>query len=602
MQYSKLVETYEKLESTTKRLEKTKILSEFLKNTPENELAEAIYLIQGNVFPRWDERKIGMSSRLTLKAINITTGVSPQKIEKEWTKIGDLGLVIEKILGKNKQSTLFKDTLTIKKVFENFRKSATLEGKGTVSKKLQLVTELLTSASPKEAKYISRTITENLRIGTAEGIIRDAIVWAFLPRVENVNSEKNSKNSKEIKSLKELKKSDLKLDLIKIKDTKEARNVYNHLVTLVQDQYNMLNDFGQVALNIKNLDFKHTKITPGIPINPMLAIKSESVEEGFKAVGKPLLAEWKYDGARMQFHKNNTEVKIFTRRLENVTKQFQELIPVINKHIKANNYIIDTEVVGYNPKTNKYLPFQNISQRIKRKHDINKLSKELPVEINVFDVLYLDGKELLHKPQKKRREILEKIIKQEKRKICITKKLISSDIKKIEKFYKESLKAGNEGLMFKNLEAIYKPGRYVKGWVKLKPEREPLDLVIVKAEYGEGKRAGLLTSYTVACKTPKGLLELGKISTGIKEKEGDLTYKKLTKMLKPLIKSQKGKEVTIKPEIVLELGYDEIQKSPTYSSGFALRFPRFQKLRNDKGKNDVNSLEDIKLFYKKQTK
>ena len=310
--------------------------------------------------------------------------------------------------------------------------------------------------------------------------------------------------------------------------------------------------------------------------------------------------------SRLQIHKQKNKYTLYTRHLENVTNQFKELIPLLDKYVKGANYILDVEVVGYDPKTGKYLPFQNISQRIKRKYDIEKVSKQIPVEINVFDILYYN-ENLIDKTQKERRDLLEKIITQRQQKIVLTKKLIASSKNEVEEFYKKSLNAGNEGIMLKNLNKAYTPGRRVAGWLKLKPSLEPLDLVIIKATYGEGKRAKALSSFSLACRdeaTGK-FLECGKLGTGIKEKksESGITFKELTKLLKPLIEKEKGRKVSIKPEIVIEVSYEEIQKSPTYESGFALRFPRLNRLRSpEKGANQANTLEDVKRIFKIQRK
>jgi DNA ligase-1 len=555
MDYSTLTKTYEELESTTKRLEKTKTISELLKKTKEKELEKVIYLLQGKVFPKWDERKIGMSSRLVLKAINSATGVSINKLEKEWTKKGDLGSVVEEQIKKSKQIPLFKTKLTIEKVFNNIQKLAELEGKGTVTKKIQLITELLTSAEPKEARFIARTVIEDLRIGVQDGVIRDSIAKAF---------------SKEVNE--------------------------------IENAYNLTNDFAEVAIAAKKNKLKLLEMQTGKPINPMLAIKSETIEDAFKALGTPILAEYKLDGFRLQIHKKENEIKLFTRRLENVTNQFKEILPTIKSHIKEKECILDSELVGFDSKTHNYLPFQNISQRIRRKYDIEKKSEELPVEINVFDIISKNKKPLLNETQEERRKILEKIIKQEKYKIVLTKKLITKDKKEIEKFYKESLKKGNEGIMLKNLEAKYVPGRRVGGWLKIKPTKETLDLVIIKADWGEGKRSNWLASFTIACRDKNKFLTIGKVGTGIAEKDSDLTFEKLTKELKPLIKEQKGKQVILKPKIVLEIMYEEIQKSPTYESKFALRFPRVVRLRPDRSASSIDKLERVKSIYKKQNK
>ena len=584
MQYKKLVGVYEDLEKTTKRLGKTYIISELLKQTSTEDLPTIMLLLEGRLFPNWDNRETGVASRIILKAISTASGIEANKVEKEWKKTGDLGIVAENLIKTKKQATLHIQELTVKKVFINLRKLAELEGSGTVGKKIQLIAELLTSAKPNEAKYIVRTILQVLRVGVGEGSVRDAITWAFFSDKIKLKYDKKENN-------------------IEIEDREE----YNKYSDAVQKAYDVTNDFSSVteAAKTKGLDgLKNMNLAVGTPIKVMLALKVDNAEKGFERVGKPAELEFKYDGFRIQAHKKNNEIMLFTRRLENVTKQFPEVAECIKKNIKGKEFIIDSEAVGYSKKTGKYLPFQNISQRIKRKYDIEKMSREFPIELNVFDVIYYNGKSYLNEPFEKRRKLLEKIIKQEKKKIILAKNLVTSSIEKVEKFYEEAIKLGNEGLMFKTLDAPYKPGARVGYMVKFKKERETFDLVIIAAEWGEGKRSKWLSSYTAACIDKEGIfLEIGKVSTGLKEKDEEgLSFNKMTKLLKPLIISEKGKEVKVKPSIVIEVGYEEIQKSPTYSSGYALRFPRVIKLRDDKSTKDATSLKTVEESYKKQKK
>ena len=273
-------------------------------------------------------------------------------------------------------------------------------------------------------------------------------------------------------------------------------------------------------------------------------------------------------------------------------------------NVNAKTFIIDCEAVGYDPKTKKYRPFQAISQRIKRKYDIDRLEKELPIELNVFDIIYYNGKSLIDSPFKQRREILEKIIKTARLKIRLAEQIITDNEEKAEEFYAKALEDKQEGLMAKNLEAVYKPGARIGYAVKLKPNPEEFDLVITGAEYGTGKRAGWLTSFDVSCRGSGGeLLEVGKVSTGLKEKpEEGLSFIELTKELKKLISKEEGKHVQVKPKIVVSVGYQNIQKSPSYSSGYALRFPRIIRLRPDRGVGDITSIEEIKREVKKAKK
>lgn len=556
MDYSELVKVYQELEKTTKRLEKTEIVAQFIKKVPSDSLKDIIYLLEGRIFPEWDERKIGFSSRLMIKAISQTTGISAKDIEAKWSKIGDLGDVTQELMNKRKQATLLSSRLTVKKVIENIRKLSELEGEGTVDRKLALVSELLSSSNPTESRFIVRAVLEDLRVGIAAGIIRDAIAKAF-----------------------------------------------NKDVEVVESAFDLTVDYGEVAVLAKKNELKAVSLKPGKPIKMMLSIIASSVEEGFEYLGKPMQTEFKLDGFRLQIHKSKNDTKLFTRRMENVTKQFPDLIGVIPSHVKGDSFILDAEAVGYDKKTKKYLPFQSISQRIKRKYNIHETAEKFPVELNVFDIVYYNGKSLMDKPLKERRKVIESVIRQEPGKIKITDKLVTSDLKEGNKFFNEALKKGTEGLMMKNLNSEYRPGRYVGGWMKLKQILEPLDLVIVGAEYGTGKRAGYLSSYVLACRSDGKLLECGMVSTGVKEKsqEEGITYKELTKLLKSSIIEQKGKSVKIKPKIVIEVGYEEIQKSPTYSSGFALRFPKFLRERSsEKDVKDINTLEDIKRIYNSQ--
>ena len=555
MQYSEFVEVYEELSNTTKRLEKISILAEFLKKLKKKGKSEWIYLLLGRVLPDYDSGEIGISTQLTIQAISKASGVGKEDVVKKFRKIGDLGEVAEELVGKKKQSTLFSSRLSVSKVFENLRKLVTIEGKGTVGKKLDLISELLTSASGKEAKYIVRTLLNDLRVGVADSSIREAIAEAFF-----------NDNKKE-------------------------------MAEKIETAYNLSNDFAIVLEGVFKGEKELSKIsiTPGRPLKVMLAVKVTSMEEAFKVCGKPAALEHKYDGFRMIITKDGGDIKLFTRRLEEVTKQFPDVVEVVKKNIKAKDYILDSEVVGYDSETKLYKPFEAISQRIRRKYDIDKLVKKLPVEVNVFDVLYYNGKGTVKLPFSKRRDIVEKIVKKKKWKIKPAVQIVTDDLKEAEKFYKDALGLGEEGIMVKNIEASYQQGRRVGYMVKMKPEINDLDLVILRAESGTGKRGGLLTSYTLGCKSGDEFLEVGKVSSGLKEKEEEgMTYRAMTKLLGPLIQEEKGRKVKVKPKLIVSVTYQNIQKSPSYNSGYALRFPRITKYRPEKSLNEIATLNEIK--------
>lgn len=564
MQYSEFVEVYDALFATTKRLEKETIIAKFLRELAEKDDEEWIYLLRGRVFPDYDEREFGVSGQLTIKAIAFAFGIKEEEIALRYRKIGDLGEIAEEFANKRKQKSLFTKKLTVAKVFENLQKLFDSQGKGAVKGKIDLIAELFGSASGKEAKYIVRTLQGQLRIGVADAIVRDAIAEAFF-------KDEKAEMSKKI-----------------------------------EVAFDMLNDFAAVFKAAKK--GKHAlekvEIEIGRPMNVMLPVKVTELSEAFRICGKPCAIEHKYDGFRVLISKKGKEIKLFTRRLENVTNQFPDVVKIIKEHVSGEEFVIDSEVVGYDPKTKQTKPFEAISQRIRRKYDIEKLEKDLPVEVNVFDVLYHNGKNLMSEPFRERRKVLERIVKTFPLKIRPSKQIVTDDEKVAEKFYKEALKSGEEGIMIKSLDAPYQQGRRVGFIVKLKPAVNDLDLVIVGAEYGSGKRAGGLTSFIVACRDGEKFLELGMVSSGLKEKEesveeGGISYTEMTKLLKPLITEEKGKTVRVKPKIVVAVTYQNIQRSPSYSSGWAMRFPRINAYRPDKSVKEIATLADIEKEVKR---
>ncbi|MBS1266430.1 MAG: DNA ligase [Candidatus Woesearchaeota archaeon] len=581
MKYSELVTVYEKLENTSKRLEKTFIISKFLKQI-DKDIDKIMLLLNGRVFPGYDNSKLGVASKIVLKAIQKASGRTENEILNYWKKHGDLGLVAAEMIKTKSQSTLFSSALTVSKVYNNIKKLPQLEGSGSIDRKIALMAQLLTSSKPAEAKYIVRTVLEEMRFGVGKSSLRDAIVWAYFSDDLKISYDQDS--------------NDMQI---------EDRDKYNKYTNATQKAIDLTNDIPLVAKKAKQ-GFKQLTeigIIIGNPILVMLSPKVQNIKKGFERVGKPCQIEYKYDGFRMQIHKKE-KIKIFTRRLENVTNQFPHIVEYVKKNVKGKNFIIEGEAVGFDPDTKDYQPFQKISQRIRRKYNIKKTAEEFPVELNLFDVIYYNGEQMLEVDFEKRRKLLEKITNQVDKKIVLSKKIITSDTKKVEKFYGQALKDEQEGVMMKNLNAPYKPGSRVGYMVKLKPTMESLDLVIVGAEWGKGKRSGWLTSYTLSCVgEDEQLLTIGKSSTGLKEKSSEgLSFEQITNMLKPLIISEKNRSVKVKPEIIIEINYQEIQKSPTYNSGYALRFPSISKLRDDRGLADASTLNEVEELYKSQNK
>ena len=564
MEYSILADTYERLEQTSSKLEKTNILSNLFSKVPAENLQKVVLLCQGLAYPKYQMMELGIATQMMIRAISKSTGFNPEQVEQKFKETGDLGLAAEECIKSKKQVTLLKKKLTINFVFEDLRKLAVITGRGSQDRKLNLISELIVSAQPKEARYIVRTILEELRVGAAEGIIRDSIVKAFLLK----NGTKEEK--------------------------KKATEVLEHA-------WNIVTDFGEIAMIAKERGLnglKKVKVHLGRPIQVMLGEKAESIKVVLDEF-KKLAIEKKYDGARIQVHKQENKIWLFTRREEDVTKQFPDLVELCRKALRPNECIVEGEVLGVNSK-GQPLPFQVLSQRIHRKHDIERVVKEIPIQMNLFDVVFVEGKMLFNKPFKERRKILEQIVKIIPNNFQIAEEIVTDDLKKAQKFYKKSLEDKQEGVMMKVLDSTYVFGRHVGGWYKVKPMMETLDLVIIGATWGEGTRANWLTSYNLACRdsdTGK-MLECGMMSTGLTEEE----YNQMTDTLKPLISIEKGRTVKVNPKIVLEVGYEEIQKSTNYKSGFALRFPRFIRLRPEKGPEEADTIERVEELYKSQGK
>ncbi len=627
MRYSSLVDVYEKVEGTPKRLEKIAHLARFIEEIPADELDKVVLLLQGTVFPTAEEKKIGVAAKLLSKAIALATGY--KEIEDHWRTTGDLGKTAAELVKTKKQQTLFAQRITVAKVFANIKKLAELEGEGAVDVKAQYIAELLTSAEPKEAQYIVRTVLGDMRVGAGEGLMRDALVWAYYPKISylastctrcnatqpktnacvfcrGVVAQPQGKRIINITTQQEL--TDIAdADLIITPNEHIAREVYNTFTQDIQEALDIFNDLPLVARRAKMRSVRKlldTGLIPGKPLKLMLFQKAQSIKEAFSIVGKPAACEFKYDGFRLQIHRNGDCIKLFTRKLDDVTPQFPDVVEVIGKCVSSHDYILDAEIVGFDTSQQHFAPFQDISQRIQRKYDVHLMSKDVPVLVILFDILELNGRTLIRLPFAERRQLLSSIVKIEDAAIRLAHQLVTDKEDDAAEFYNLALGRGTEGIMVKSLTAPYQPGARVGYGVKIKPTMDTLDLVIVGAEWGEGKRVNMLSSFTVACRDVDKYLELGKVGTGFKEITKNITegvsFAALTEQLKPLIIREKGRRVAINPAVVLELAYEEIQRSPSYASGFALRFPRLVRLRTDKNAEDCSPLSYVQKLFDEQ--
>ena len=560
MNYLSLVEVYERLAATRKHREKVVILVAWLRTLHRAGNYEWIYLLRGKVVPDYDTREYGISGQLIIKAIAHAFGIKNESIVQRYKKLGDIGDIAAEFVEKRHQKALFSRALSVENVFETLRKLLTISGTGAVEKKVSLVAELLGVANAREARYIVRTVLQDLRVGVADALLVDALAATFF----HENTE---------------------------------------ICEKLREAYDLTNDsaaiFVAASKGIESLNC--ISIIPGRPIAVMLPVKVTNLQEAFRICGKPAALEHKYDGFRMLINYDGRRVTLFTRKLEDVTLQFPDVVEAVKAQVNAKNFILDSEVVGYDLQKKKYMPFEAISQRIRRKYDIDTLIKKLPVEINVFDVLYVDGKSVMQLPFKERRALLETLVKTKAWSIRPSRQVVTENEEEASEFYEEALQMGEEGIMVKALDAPYKQGRRSGYMVKLKPVVRDLDVVIIGAEHGSGKRAGWLTSYVVACRTSDGFAEVGMVSSGLKEKEEEGTsYEEMTTFLKPLIVSAQGNRVNVKPKIIVSVTYQNIQPSSSYNSGYALRFPRLVKFRDDKRADQATTISEIKKLFKLQ--
>ena len=456
-------------------------------------------------------------------------------------RTGEVGKAVELLLAGKEQTSFFSEELDLVMVFHEFEKIADTGGKKSQREKLLGVRKLLANATPLEGRYLARIMLEDLRIGIGEGNIREAVARAF--GIESA---------------------------------------------IVEHAVQALNDLGYVAQLAKTGEaaLRDVHISPFRPVKMMLAqqgsIVSAIVENG------TIAAEYKYDGSRFQFHRQGGISKLYSRKLEDVTNALPDVIAILNGST-THDIILDGEVIAI--KEGKPLPFQAVLRRFRRKHGISKMQEEVNLVPNIFDILYLDGETLIDLPLSERRKRLEMAVSNH-----VAPQLVSDDPVVVEEFYHAALDAGHEGIMIKAPGSPYTPGMRGKNWLKVKPEVDTLDLAVVGAEWGEGKRAHYFGSFLLACQENDELITLSKVATGFSDEQLAEVYD----LLHDRIITQSGKEVRFEPELVFEVGYSELQLSPNYPAGFALRFPRFVRIRDDKDITEIESLGSIRERYQRQ--
>jgi DNA ligase-1 len=572
MDYAVIADAYEKIEATSKRLEMTDLLVELLKKTSRDVIARVVYLTQGKLYPDFMGVEMGIAEKLAVKALARASGQSESLISSELQTSGDIGQTAEKLLAKRKQVTFFSKKLTVEHVYETLDKMAKTSGSGAVDTKMALLCSLLTDASPNEAKWILRTVTANLRLGIADMTVLDALAIAY----------GGGKESREF----------------------------------IERAYSISSDLGRVASVVveNGLEgIKKFQVVVFEPIRPMLAERLASPEEILEKFGGKCIVEYKYDGERVQAHKKDGKVVLFSRRLENISSQYPDAVELIKDKISAKEVILEAECVAMDLETGDMRPFQELMHR-RRKYGVEEAIGQYPISLFPFDALYVDGKDLTLDPLPQRRRELEKIIKKTDRVTPSIQKVVKTP-KELEDFFEEAIAEGCEGLMCKSLakDSVYQAGS--RGWLWIKYKRDyksemtdTVDLVVVGAFH-----ALLLATYNSEADTFETVTKCG---TGFTDKDlvalRDMLAKHLIPRKNSRVQSTLEADVWFEPSVVLEILGAEITLSPIHmcamnsirkGAGLAIRFPRFTgKYRTDKAPEDATTSKEIVEMYRLQLK
>jgi DNA ligase-1 len=580
MEFSIISEMFEMMEKTTKRIELTNILVELLKKTPKKIIPNVVYLLQGIIRPNFEGVELGIAEKLAIRAISKSAGLPIKKIEDDYRDGGDLGLTASNILKIKTQTTFTAEKITVERVYETLFKIAKLKGKGSQDLKMKHIASLLNDATPLEAKFVLKILLGTLRLGIAENTVMDALAIAFTGKKENR--------------------------------------------VQIENAYNVSSDLGKVSLIVATDgidEIKKFKISLFSPIRPMLADRVQSEKDVIKKMPEQFIAEYKLDGERVQIHKQSDKIVLFSRRLENITQYYPDIVERIGKTLNVNEGVFEAEIVPVNENTGEFLPFQELMHR-RRKYKLDKAVSQYPITVNFFDVLYYDKKDCLNLECSERRKILEQIVHEDNFSKLVPMLFVKNE-NEVEDFLENSINAGCEGLMLKAPNAPYRAGMRGSNWLKLKREYrnelgDSLDLIVVGAYFGRGRRTGLYGTLLLATYNPENdnLPSICKVGTGFTDESLDQLYQilsnKVTLKKNPRIVSEMEADIWFEPDLVLEIVASEITLSPIHktgldlirkSTGFALRFPKFTgKIRYEKAAEDASTGEEVFALYKRQSK
>ena len=582
MQYGDLVKVYEAIESTASRLEMADILANLFRSSDCKQIRTIVYMTQGNIVPDFYPEKLGMADKLYLRALSMATGQKASKIKELWDKEGDTGKVTELVFANKSQTTLFSQDLTLERVHTALLKICRADGDGSQDLKMKLLADILHDAKPNEAKYIARLATGRMRIGIAAQTVIDALAIAFATKADKPDIER---------------------------------------------AFNITSDLGLVGetLCTEGLDgVRNLKVHVGNPIRAMLAERLSSPEEILERLDGKAMFEYKYDGLRIQAHISPQEIKLYSRRLEDMTGQFPDVAQALREAFVGVDAIVEGECVPIDINTGEFLPFQEVSHRRGRKHALDEAIEDYPVRFHLFDCLYLNGEDLTLKSLPQRRESLSQCI-QTTASVRLSEARIFSSAEEVQTFFLQALADGCEGLMAKSVgnDSIYRAGARGYLWIKYKKEyrsemNDTVDLVAVGAFYGRGKRGGTYGALLMATYNPDNDMfeTVCKLGSGFNDMDLATLPEKLNKTKIDArftrVNSKLESDVWFEPALVLEVRGAEITLSPIHTcesgvvrddAGFAIRFPRFTgTVRVDKDARGATTSSEIMEMYRKQLK
>jgi DNA ligase-1 len=523
-------------------------IARFLRELTSAELRAGVRLLLGQPFPEWDERTLNLSWRAVLETITDLTEASAGEWQDVFDQAVDAGEAVRLLLERLGRTTPLPPALSILDVYTTLETIAEARGKGSRRQKEQLLESLLSRASPLEAKYLVKNILGEMRHGVSEGILLDAIAEASGARQQTVR----------------------------------RANMF----------LGDLGDVASLALLQGQKGLEQTRPLLFRPLKPMLAQPVEHVKEAFEFHKGEVALEYKLDGARVQIHKSGSSVKIFTRNLSQATASLPEVVDQVLDQTQADEAILEGEVIAIDGQ-NRPLPFQHLMRRFRRVHKVEELARQVPVQLHLFDILYRDGEVLVDRPYEERWRILE-----ETRGTMITAaRNLPRTLAEGEAFAEQACRAGHEGVMVKQLSSPYRPGVRGKSWFKVK-HTQSLDLVIVAADWGYGRRHGWLSNYHLAVRDEESgaFLVVGKTFKGLTDAE----FQQMTERLLALETHRARGTVYVEPGVVVEVLFNEIQASPQYESGYALRFARITRLRDDKRPGEADTLQTLADLFGKQ--